>query len=236
MGVAQSTITPIAYQHPIPYAPKQYVCYRSDTTLIIDGKLDEAIWQQAPATDNFVDIEGNLKPLPTYATNVKMLWDDDYFYLGAYLKEPHIWAKLTERDAVIFYDNDFEIFLDPDGDTHNYYEFEVNAFNTVWDLLILRPYREDGAPKVLNHVDMNGLKSAVFINGTINDGTDTDKYWTVEVAIPWKVLNEMAPKAFLPKDGVQWRVNFSRVNWRTEFKNGEYIKKLNPVGKPFPEQ
>ena len=56
-----------------------------------------------------------------------MLWDDEYFYVAAELEEPDIWATLTERDAVIFYDNDFEIFIDPDGDSHEYYEFEMNA-------------------------------------------------------------------------------------------------------------
>ena len=41
---------------------------------------------------------------------------------------------------VLYSKNDFEIFLDPDGDTHNYYELEVNAFETEWDLLLLKPY------------------------------------------------------------------------------------------------
>ena len=63
-----------------------------------------------------------------------MLWDDEYFYFAAELIEDQIWATLTERDSVIFYDNDFEIFIDPDGDSHQYYEFEINALNTVWDL------------------------------------------------------------------------------------------------------
>ena len=56
-----------------------------------------------------------------------MLWDDQFFYVGAELEEPHVWATLTERDSVIFHDNDFEVFIDPDGDTHLYYELEMNA-------------------------------------------------------------------------------------------------------------
>ena len=101
---------------------------------MVDGKMDEPIWEKVQWTDSFVDIEGNLKPLPFLDTKVKMLWDDTYFYFGVQMEEPHIWATLTERDAVIFRDNDFEIFLDPEGDTHNYYELEVNAFETEWDL------------------------------------------------------------------------------------------------------
>ena len=74
----------------------------------------------------------------------KMLWDDDYFYIGAYIEEPNVWATLTKRDSIIFQDNDFEIFIDPDGDSHNYYELEMNALNTVWDLFLVKPYRDGG--------------------------------------------------------------------------------------------
>ena len=49
---------------------------------------------------------------------------------------------LTEHDSVIFQDNDFEVFIDPDGDNHNYYEIEINALNTEWDLRLPKPYRD----------------------------------------------------------------------------------------------
>ena len=225
----------VNYEHPITYQPETYVCYKAEEQVIIDGKLDESIWQKTLATNDFVDIQGDLKPKPSFQTNVKMLWDDEYFYFGAYMEEPHVWAKLTERDAVIFYDNDFEIFLDPDGDTHNYYEFEMNALNTVWDLLLLRPYREDGQPKVLDSWDIQGLQSAVYINGTLNNPTYIDSFWTVEIAIPWKVLEEMTPQNYRPKDGVQWRVNFSRVQWHMDVSNGNYEKKKDDEGKRLPE-
>jgi|GEM_PF-5265226 len=44
--------------------------------------------------------------------------------------------------SYVFYDNDFEVFIDPDGDTHRYYELEINAFGTEWDLFLDRPYRD----------------------------------------------------------------------------------------------
>ena len=50
-----------------------------------------------------------------------------YFYVAAEMEEPHVWGTLTQHDAVIFQDNDFEVFIDPDGDNHEYYEFEINA-------------------------------------------------------------------------------------------------------------
>lgn len=210
---------------------QHYICTRSTEPLIIDGKLDEESWQKAPWTEKFVDIEGDLKPKPLHETRAKMLWDDDYFYIAAKIYEPHIWATLTERDAVIFQDNDFEVFIDPDGDTHKYYEFEINALGTFWDLMLGKPYR-DGGP-VINAWDIRGLKKGVYIDGTLNNPTDTDNYWTVELAFPWKVLREAARRT--PKDGDQWKVNFSRVNWRVDA--GEpYTKSKDPAtGKRYPE-
>jgi hypothetical protein len=46
--------------------------------------------------------------------------------------------------SIIFHDNDFEVFIDPDGDNWQYYELEVNARGQVWDLLLIRPYRWGG--------------------------------------------------------------------------------------------
>lgn len=233
----QSTkVLKTTYIHPIVYKPATYICYQTDQSIKIDGKLNEGIWKETPVTNDFQDIEGNLKPRPSFQTNVKMLWDSDYLYFGAYLEEPDIWGKLTERDAVIFYDNDFEIFIDPDGDSHNYYEFEINALNTVWDLLLLRPYRDGRMPKVLNSWDIQGIQTAVNIEGTINNSNDIDSCWTIEIAIPWKVLNEMTPKDFRPKEGIQWRVNFSRVNWEMEVVEGQYVKKKDLDNRNLPEK
>ncbi len=143
--------------------PKGYVCYRASEPITIDGKLDEKAWQAVPWTDAFVDIEGDIKPLPRFKTRAKMLWDDTYFYVAAHLEEPHVWGTLTKHDAVIFQDNDFEIFIDPDGDNHEYYEIEINALNTEWDLFLKKPYR-DGGPAI-NEWEIPGLKTAVSRRG-----------------------------------------------------------------------
>ena len=110
--------------------PKKYVAYSITDTIKIDGKGDETSWKNAEWTDFFIDIEGMKKP--TYKTRIKMLWDKHYLYFLAELEEPHVWATLKQRDTVIFYNNDFEIFIDPDGDTHNYYELEINTPKTVF--------------------------------------------------------------------------------------------------------
>lgn len=204
--------------------PKGYVCLRASESLAIDGKLDKPFWRHAAWTDDFVDIEGEGKPAPRHRTRTKMLWDDRFFYIGASLEEPHVWATLTEHDSVIFQDNDFEVFLDPDGDNHRYGEIEINPLGTVWDLLLIRPYR-DGGPAI-NAWEIPGLLSAVHVEGTLNDPSDVDRGWSVELAIPWKVLAECAGRPAPPKDGERWRVNFSRVQWRHTIVDGRYGKVL----------
>ena len=189
--------------------PERYVCYRTAGALVIDGKLDEVSWERAPWTGYFVDIEGDLKPRPRFETRAKMLWDEDYFYVAAEMEEPDVWATLTQRDTIIFYDNDFEVFIDPDGDTHEYYEFEMNAFNTGWDLFLVKAYR-DGGPAI-NAWDIAGLETAVQVYGTLNRPEDVDRGWSVELAFPWEILRQCAHKPAPPEQGDQWRVNFSRV-------------------------
>jgi hypothetical protein len=199
-----------------------YVCTRANSPIVIDGKLDEPAWQNAPWTHDFQDIEGRVKPKPRFRTRAKMLWDDNYFYVAAELEEPHVWATLTSHDAVIFQDPDFEVFIDPDADRHNYYEFEMNALNTTWDLLLKKPY-VDGGP-ALNEWEIAGLKTAVHVNGTINKASDQDQSWSIEIAFPWKALAQYCKQKSPPAEGDIWRVDFSRVEWQIQIENGNYRK------------
>jgi hypothetical protein len=203
--------------------PKGYVCGRVTSPIKIDGKLDDPAWSAAPWTDEFVDIEGDRKPRPRFRTRVRMLWDDNYFYIAAEMEEPHVWAMLKDHDSVIFRDNDFEVFIDPDGDNHEYYEIEINALGTEWDLRLTKPYRDQG--KALNSWEIPGLKSAVHVSGTINDPRDQDQGWSVELAMPWKSLAEFANLPAPPRDGDQWRVNFSRVEWTVDVAGQAYRKR-----------
>jgi hypothetical protein len=142
--------------------------------------------------------------------------------VGADLREPHVWATLAEHDSVIFRDPDFEVFIDPNGDTLEYYEFEINARGTYWDLFLPKPYRDGG--KADNAWEIPGLKSAVAVQGTINDARDIDAGWTIELAFPWKVLGEFSHKAAPPAGGDEWRINFSRVEWPVTIDWREYRK------------
>ncbi len=180
------------------------------------------MWSFATWTDTFVDIEGDTQPVPPVATRVKMLWNGAYLFIGAFMEEPHLWATLTEHDCVIFQDNDFEIFIDPDGDCHNYFEIEINALNTTWDLHLPKPYRDKGSAR--NEWEIPGFASKVTLHGTLNDPSDTDRGWTLEAAIPWSAFEEYGGVRVPPAEGDLWRINFSRVEWDLNIQDGGYQK------------
>ena len=214
---------------------RHYMCFRTARALAIDGSLDEMAWQTAPWSESFVDIVGVDRPPPHLRTRVKLVWDDSYLYVAAELEEPHVWAAQTDRDAVIYHDNDFEIFIDPDGDGRDYYELEINALGTVWDLFLPKPYREGG--RAVNEWDIEGLRAAVAVDGTLNDPSDLDRGWTVELALPWSAFARLNAHSDPPQVGESWRVNFSRVQWRTEVVAGRYRKLTDATtGKPLPEE
>ena len=228
---------------PFPW-PQQtiatYTAFRVDTPPVIDGKLDEICWQHAPRSPRFCDLISGAPAL--YDTRAAVLWDDENLYVGYWVEEPNVQARLTERDALIYEDNDVELFI---AGQDAYYELEINALGTIYEVFFvweeaferagyhLRPeFRRDAEgvrpfPGVgfANHprgsrigywnLDFDGLRSAVHVNGTLNDERDRDSGWTVELALPWRGLASIAApdgRSLPPKDGDIWRMDFSRFN------------------------
>jgi len=212
--------------------PANYVVPYTPSAPVIDGNIDENVWKDVTWTDFFRDIEGDVKPKPYYETRIKMLWDNSHLYIAAELKDPHVWATLTQRDEIVFFDNDFEVFIDPLNTAHNYFEIEINALNNIFDLFMCKPYRNGGS--ALFSWDSQGMQHAVKVLGTINNPSDTDTGWTVEMAIPFRALT-LGNDVNIPKDKDIWRINFSRVQWETDIIDGKYIKRKDAAGKTLPE-
>ncbi len=206
--------------------PKHYYCYTTVDSIIIDGNLNEESWQLVNWSDPFVDIEGDEEVLSPFETKFKMLRNKYGMYIAAYLEEPHINASIVNNETIIFQDNDFEIFLDPDGDNHNYYELEINALNATWDLFMCRPYSDHCTAN--SSWDIKGLQTTVGIHGTINDPNDIDSSWIVEIFLPWESIITNASGNRKPRNREVWRMNFSRVQWEYDIVNGQYSKKKIP--------
>ncbi|NNM06434.1 MAG: carbohydrate-binding family 9-like protein [Gemmatimonadetes bacterium] len=213
-----------------PVTPPVYEALRTTEAITVDGALTDPQWEHAAWTDDFVDISGEGLPAPPLRTRVKLLWNREFLFVGAELEEPHVWATLQDRDAIVYQDDDFEVFLDPDGDGLAYFEIEVNPYGTVLDLFMDQPYDQGGKADL--EWDLDGLRAAVAIAGSVNDPSDRDGGWTVELAIPWAGLapptGEKTAKGRSPDPGDSWRMNLSRVDWPMVVVDGSYQKAVLP--------
>lgn len=123
-----------------------------------------------------------------------------------------------------------QVFVDPDGDTHYYKELEVNAYNTQWNLLMVKPYL-NGGPAVCNATvqgqcsasdpahgvsgfDLSPwLHTGVHVEGGLNDPGLGSKWWSVEMCLPLEQYAQYEEVAVPPREGDYWRINFSRVQY-----------------------
>ncbi|MCL7989133.1 carbohydrate-binding family 9-like protein [Sphingobacterium sp. lm-10] len=211
--------------------PLVYQVQKIDGAIAIDGRDSEVQWSGIPWSTAFIDIEGADKPAPAYNTKFKMMYDDAHLYIYAKLEEPHVWGNITKYDDIIYHNNDFEVFIKPDIHHDHYYELEVNALNTIFDLAMVKPYRYGG--KALIHWDMKGLKSAVHTEGTLNDSSDEDQFWSIEMAIPFSALHSFG-SGNTPSLSSYWLFNFSRVQWQHSVVADTYERK-SENGKVLPE-
>ena len=202
--------------------PRTYVAHRTAGAIDIDGNLDEPSWQRAGWTAPFVDIEGEGKTRAALADAGQDAVDDEYLYIAADLETrtcgPQLLCamrrstkkttlrSLSTRTAIPISTTSLRSMLSA----------------REWDLLMIKPYR-DGGPFV-SAWDIAGLQTAVRVWGSINDPSDEDQGWSVEMAFPWAVLAEATHKKVPPMDGDQWRINFSRVQWALATDVGKYIK------------
>lgn len=225
-----------------PIIPCNPPVYRSVRTRmkpgVLDGDLTKEFWRAGEWITEFHDIEGDTLPRPWKQTRVKVLWDDEALYIGAELMEDTIWATVKGRDELIYVDNDFEVFLAPQDSSHRYFELEMNAMNTVWDLLMERPQR-DCVHRIIGW-DIQGLETAVKIDGELNNPAADNKKWTIEMKLPWFSLRECGldqcyPVQWAPVPGEIWRMDFSRVEWEVDVVDGKYVKRCDESGKCLPE-
>lgn len=221
-----------------------YTCRRAAVAPGIDGRLDPAAWARAARTGRFCDMVTGAPGW--WDTRAAMLWDDRNLYVAFEIEEPFVQARQSERDSLIFLENDVEIFIDG-GDC--YYELEINALGAVYEVFFVwqdacrdqsrfrvpefdvtrrkaltfgGDYDRTGStfwqgthPRGLRWAfldwDYPGLRSAVSVDGTLNDDSDIDRGWRVELAFPWAGMTHLAGSRPLPPDhGDVWRFFLGR--------------------------
>ncbi len=110
--------------------PVEYTCHRAPWPLDVDGTDRDVAWRYAPWFDQFVDIVTG--KAPWFASKSALLWNSDYLYVAFDLEEPQVEATLATRDAQLFLENDVELFI---AGANAYYELEINALNTIYEVL-----------------------------------------------------------------------------------------------------
>jgi len=190
--------------HPENNDVPTYDCYRTSETIQVDGKIDEKAWDMAPEA-TFINADGSA---PRQETRFRWLWDDNYLYGAFYVEDDHIWAKMTERDAYLWYENVVEFFINADGSSKSYIEIEINPLNTILDLFVLNKHNDRSDIRQLWNWDCEGLLSQVVVDGTINDASDRDNHWTFEIAIPFDQVYTAPNNPPVPGD--VWYVTFTR--------------------------
>ncbi len=124
------------------YYPRHYITEKlgADERIVLDGQLNDAAWDAAAWTEDFVDITNHSDPAlnfvpAAFQTRVKMRWDADYLYVGAELCEPFLFGNIVGHNLVApYHDNDFEVFVDVSGTAHYYKEFEMNMLAATYDV------------------------------------------------------------------------------------------------------
>lgn len=160
-----------------------YECRFTEWPITIDGKADDKAWATAPVVDQFLIPWSNKTSLAAKSsTKARLLWDRDSLYFLAEMTDSDLVAKVKEHDGDTWTDDVFELFFKPADDKPGYYEFEINAQNTVFDLFL--PERGDVEPH--RRAQDFHVESKVTLAGTLNNPSDRDQGWTVEGKILWR--------------------------------------------------
>ena len=169
---------------------KEVNAYRTSAEIVIDGNLDESDWEYADLATDFTQLQPNPGLNPSFNSTVKILYNDDAIYIGAFLfdEQPDsISQELSERD---------------------------NFANTDWFGIIIDTYKS-GINGFSFAVTPTGIQSDARLE---NDGDDDDEWdavwesntkivengWIAEIKIPYSALR------FPKVDEQNWYINFGR--------------------------
>ena len=191
---------------------KKYEIGYAESSILIDGRLNEVAWKSASAVGEFQFpwwTEGKKE-----GTAAKMLWDDTYLYVSFVCQDDYIWAEHEERDSPVYRDDCVEVFISPNPDSINqYYNVEMNVKGVSLDF-----YHPNVGSKEPWDPE---IRIATSVEGTLNDDSDVDRFWILEVAIPFEAYSQVAKNA-PPEAGDKWRLNLNRLGGQTNPQHSQW--------------
>jgi hypothetical protein len=178
-----------------------YEVKRAARPIVVDGKLEDAAWKAAGTIE--FQFPWSQQTGAKQKTIARVLWDDQFLYVGYDCDDADVVAHYTERDDPTYKDDAVEIFINPDPTQTFYYGMEMNARAVLYDYFYVFP------KFLLKRVNFSGVQLASHIRGTLNQTGDRDQGWSLEVAIPWANFEELAKK-LPPEPGSFWTANMNR--------------------------
>ena len=177
-----------------------YPAPKAKAAPVLDGKLDDACWQQPPLVSGFT-FHGEVSKVAGVQTAFRVTYDEAALYVAVICDEP-LASKLKKagpgsRDdhGAVFPQECIELFVDPFHDHANYYQIAMSVQETLYD----------------------GLQSDTTWNSHTRVATRIgDKQWFMEVAVPWA---DIGVKRLRPGMVVGFNVCRDRVLKDTEWTN-----------------
>lgn len=185
----------------LPPIPKVEI-KRAASRIVIDGKLDDKAWSGANSVE--LTFPWDYQTGAKQKTVARLLWDDQYLYVGYDCEDADIVAHFDRRDDPTYRDDAVEIFINPNPQQVDfYYGLEMNAKATLYDYFYAFPKLN------IKRIDLHGVQLATHLRGTLNQTSDKDTGWSLEVAIPWSNFEELTRK-LPPQPGDTWSANINR--------------------------
>jgi hypothetical protein len=206
----------------------------------IDGRLDKPAWRDAPGSPRFVDLVSGVPGLldtrmaslwDDEALYVAFWVSEPNVQARLAKRDSLVW---TENDVEIFIGGEdcyYEFEINALGTVYEVFyiwqdalkkgsRFDLPEFDPLARRVdVLGGFQDAmrygkhprGARWAFMDWDLPGLRTAVQVQGTLNDSSDIDEGWTAEIAFPWRGLERLAGKRSVPpRDGDVWRMDFSR--------------------------
>ncbi|MFC2115037.1 carbohydrate-binding family 9-like protein [Bacteroidota bacterium] len=193
----------------LPDSPEFTVISRfAGTEIRIDGDLGESAWQLAQKLPLSNNLDGTAITETTISSYAMTCYDKDNLYIAFVNHDHQIFSNYSQRDEFLWNEEVVEIFIDTDEVPSTYIELQVSPKNVVFDSFITDTANIDLI--VTPRFDLEGWRHAVSVHGTVNNNSDHDSLWTVEMAVPFTSLKSDFDIEQITE--YNWRINFYRLD------------------------
>jgi lysophospholipase L1-like esterase len=191
-----------------PPVLREVTCRWASQPPVIDGKLDDPVWNRAQLIDRFPAFWMGVDT--GQGTRARLMWDNDALYYSATMTDAELRAFGAKRNDRLWLGDVFELFFKPDAEKPAYYEFQVNPRSVILELAF--PRRGFDFETLAAAAPM-GHQAVAVVDGTLDKPGDVDRSWSVEGKIPWTAFTPTGGK---PAPGATWLFALCRYDYGPE--------------------